>query len=258
VRWHREGLYSRDLDRFIEPNWYCFVNERHFGGRDLHRRIEPSIRNVTIVNTTQNITNYTVINNRIVNPGVPVDQVERVTGQRVPRRRIVDASSAATGRGNKLSENDLALYRPKLEDRAPARTPPTADLRPGKVQDKEARRLEAQQTQEKLRQTEQLKATKQLQLEKQQRKAEQQKAADQLQLEKQQRKAEQFKAQQQLQVEKQQRKTDQQKLHQQQDQQRRIDKQQRKTDQQRVDQQRKQEKQQRKQKNNSAGGQPSS
>ena len=230
VRWHREGLSHRDVDRFDDPNWYCFVSERRFGGRDVGRHIEPANRNRTILSATQNITNYATVDDRIMNHGVPVDQVERATGQRVSRRRIVDATSVGTGRGNKLSGNDLALYRPKLQDKAPARTPSTALEQTAKGQ----RKAQGRQAQEQLRLDKQRRKAEKQAVE-QQRIADQQKAAEQIRLDKQRRKAEQQKAADQRRLEKQRRRADQQKA----DQQGNLEKQQRKADQQKADQQRK-------------------
>jgi len=42
-------------------------------------------RNVTIIRNTTNITNYSVVNNRVVNNGVSVQRIQQVTGRPVPR-----------------------------------------------------------------------------------------------------------------------------------------------------------------------------
>lgn len=174
VGWGARGLAyrDRDLDRFIHPDSYCFVNERRFAARDVHQYIEAPTRNTTIVTNTTNITNITVINNRVVNTGVPVDQYERETGQQIIRRRLVDADSVTTDRGDKLKGNDVVLFRPKLEDRAPTRTPKTA----AEQLDKQQRKLQQQQAEQQRLQ------------EKQQRKAQQRQAEEQRKKEKRQNK----------------------------------------------------------------------
>ena len=49
--------------------------------RQLHR---AGGADVTIINYTTNITNYTVVNNPVINHGVPIDRVEQMTGMRAP------------------------------------------------------------------------------------------------------------------------------------------------------------------------------
>ena len=74
-----------DLNVAIAPSYYSFCGE----GAILEPRLATVIvapeRNVTIINNTTNITNYTVVNNRVVNNGVSVQRIEQVTGHPVPR-----------------------------------------------------------------------------------------------------------------------------------------------------------------------------
>ncbi|HEV3456342.1 MAG TPA: DUF6600 domain-containing protein [Thermoanaerobaculia bacterium] len=81
----------------ITPGFYTFVGERDILAPRIAVAIVPSARNVTIVNNTVNITNYTVVNNRIVNNGVSVQRVEQVTGRRVQTMQVAALASAGAG-----------------------------------------------------------------------------------------------------------------------------------------------------------------
>jgi hypothetical protein len=74
-----------NLNVAIAPAYYSFVGE----GAILEPRLSTVIvapgRNVTIIRNTTNITNYTVVNNRVVNNGVSVQRIQQVTGRPVPR-----------------------------------------------------------------------------------------------------------------------------------------------------------------------------
>jgi len=76
--------YGRDYnrDRFAS-NW-VFVGTAHVGDRDFHRYAAPRNRYPTIINDTRNVTNYTVVNNYVVNRSINVDAVRRAGGQVQP------------------------------------------------------------------------------------------------------------------------------------------------------------------------------
>ena len=99
----------------IAPRNYAFVEERRFLDSRIGGYIVPEARNVTIIHNTTNITNYTVVDNRVINQGVALDRVERVTGRRAQRMRV----AAANAPGNTVVDRDVVrIYRPaetKLE-----------------------------------------------------------------------------------------------------------------------------------------------
>lgn len=98
-----------DLSVAIDPFAYCFVEERAFLDPRLATYVLPRARNVTIIRSTTNITNYTVVNNQVVNQGVPVTRIEQATGRRVERLRV----AAATAKGvSRVEGNQVTIYRP--------------------------------------------------------------------------------------------------------------------------------------------------
>ncbi len=95
----------------ISPGFFTFVGERDILAPRVSAVILPSARNVTIVRTAVNVTNYTVVNNRIVNNGVSVARIEQVTGHPVARLQVAAmASGGPGGRG--------AFYQPAVVARA--------------------------------------------------------------------------------------------------------------------------------------------
>jgi hypothetical protein len=100
----------------IAPGFYTFVGERDILAPRVSTVIVSTTRNVTIVNNTTNITNYGVVNGRIVNSGVSAERIAQVTGRPVTR---VTVASMARASGN----GKPAFYQPPVVTRA-ARSAP--------------------------------------------------------------------------------------------------------------------------------------
>ena len=74
-----------DLNVAIAPSYYSFVREGAILTPRLSTVIVAPQRNVSIIRNTTNVTNYAVVNNRVVNNGVSVQRIAQVTGHPVPR-----------------------------------------------------------------------------------------------------------------------------------------------------------------------------
>lgn len=98
----------------IDPFAYSFVETRHFCEPRVRSHFVPVARNVTFVNVTQNITNYTVVNNRIINHGLDVERVERVSGHAVPRVQVREVASVDAARGARIERGQVAVFRPRV------------------------------------------------------------------------------------------------------------------------------------------------
>jgi len=95
----------------ITPGFYTFVGERDILAPRVSTVIVSSTRNVTIVTNTTNITNYGVVNGRIVDSGVSADRIAQVTGRPVQRVAVASLARASTnGKG--------AFYQPPVVTRA--------------------------------------------------------------------------------------------------------------------------------------------
>jgi hypothetical protein len=99
-----------EVEASLGPDEWHFVHERYVDDRDLHRYYEPRERNAVLVHDTTNVTNYTVVNRRIVNNSVDVREVERVRGTPVRRTRIVNRRDP--GRSEVTANGDVAVYVP--------------------------------------------------------------------------------------------------------------------------------------------------
>jgi hypothetical protein len=110
-----------EIDAYIGTRDYNFVPDRSFVDRGLYQRVLPPTQNVTIINVTNNVTNYTVVNERIVNGGVSIVNVERAVGRSVPRARTVEVDRANAARRG--GQDEVSVYRPSVRtapDRRPA------------------------------------------------------------------------------------------------------------------------------------------
>ncbi len=106
------GLDWGGVNVSLEPASWCFVNARNLVDPGLRGRIEPPSRNGSLIRVTQNITNYTYINNRVVNQGVRVDSIGRAVGHAIPHYRIAESESAEATRGGKVRGQDFVVFRP--------------------------------------------------------------------------------------------------------------------------------------------------
>lgn len=110
-----------DIDAYIGVRDYSFVPDRSFVDRGLYQRVLPPTQNITIINETTNVTNYTIVNQRIVNGGIPVTSVEQAVGRSVPRSRTVEVARVDAPRHAVAGE--VSVYRPTVRtapDRRPA------------------------------------------------------------------------------------------------------------------------------------------
>jgi len=106
------GITSASLHVSIAPASWCFVSARNMVDVRLNNYIVPASRNVTIIRVTKNVTNYTYVDNRIINGGVHVDKIGRAAGRSIPRYRVseaADVAEASRGRGN---GREIPMYRP--------------------------------------------------------------------------------------------------------------------------------------------------
>src|ERR1700720_3336767 len=145
-----------DINVALGPTRFCFVQERSFLAANVVTYVEPPARNVTIIHNTTNLTNYTVVNNRVVNQGIPVQHVEQVTGRRVERLQISPVRSGPAPRSGQVRGNQLVVFQPPIVKRATPPPPPPqraraagADLQRQHQQETQA--LQTQQAQERAR-----------------------------------------------------------------------------------------------------------
>ena len=112
---------AADVDVERNPFAFSFVEERFLLEPALARHILPVARNVALVGLTQSITRYVVVDERFVNRGVDLAEIERASGHAVTRLRVRDVNTLA-GSGLRVDPraNELTVYQPAVR---PARHP---------------------------------------------------------------------------------------------------------------------------------------
>jgi hypothetical protein len=105
------GLDWGGVSVSISPSWWCFASTRYLVDPQLRTRIVPVERNTTLIRVTQNVTNYTYIDNRVINNGVQVQKVGRAVGHTIPHYRVAEDDGSDVSRGGKVRGQDFVVYR---------------------------------------------------------------------------------------------------------------------------------------------------
>jgi hypothetical protein len=156
----RAGLTIEINIGAIPASHFCFIEERHITEPRIHERIVNVRENTTIITKTTNITRVEVVNKKVVNRGVRVEEVEKVSGKKVEHVQVKEVHSRADAK--EVRGKEVSVYRPQPKARVqPERKPaertvdrPTVD-RPTKPEVrppvKEERRPTAAETAERKR-----------------------------------------------------------------------------------------------------------
>ncbi len=102
------------LDRSINRSAWCFTPIRTFGTTRVRSYIVPASRNVTLLASTRNVTRYEVYNSLPAERGLRPEIIERATGRRFQRYRVVDSRSQANLRRPEIQGSTIAVYRPRI------------------------------------------------------------------------------------------------------------------------------------------------
>jgi hypothetical protein len=118
------GIHRISYD--IPSSYWIFVEGRHFYNDRMYRYILPPERNHRIIRTTVSKTEIIQRNNRIINRGVDVDEIRRMTGDSITKYQLEDAPDLHSSR---LEGNKIRISRPEIQRDSLAR--------PAKVMKKE-------------------------------------------------------------------------------------------------------------------------
>lgn len=108
------------IDQYVPPQRYVYCNEQYVNQSRVDQHIVQN--NVTIVNQTTNITNITVINNHVVNQGMPVANVQRATGRTVEKVELSQATTPEQARSLAQAGKPVIYSPPAVEKAAKERT----------------------------------------------------------------------------------------------------------------------------------------
>jgi hypothetical protein len=96
----------------LGPSAWYFVPARAMVDPGCRHYIVPAGQNVTLIQRTSNVTNYTYIDNRIVNQSVRVETIGKAVGHPVQRYHLEQADSPQTGRGGRVQGDSFVVFRP--------------------------------------------------------------------------------------------------------------------------------------------------
>jgi len=102
-----------DLDVLIEPSWWCCCHPGFLLEHEIHGRIEPFTRNVTIINKTKNVTKIDIRDKHVVADSVREDGLEHALGRKVEARKLSEADSPEHEGRHGEEANELRIYRPE-------------------------------------------------------------------------------------------------------------------------------------------------
>ncbi len=100
---------------------WCFVPDRHFLHHHVRQHFMPRHRAEHCFRVTRDRTDYGYEHDRIVNRGVPVRDVERMTGKRVRQHVIVDRGPQEQPGRTVQRGNEVRVYRPPFRSSEEAR-----------------------------------------------------------------------------------------------------------------------------------------
>src|SRR5262245_32645350 len=102
---------SSTIDRRVDPQSWCFVPSSHFLDDGVRTRLVPPSRNVTIISTTRNVTQYVDDGARPAERGLRPDWVSHATGRPVTRYRVNDSPSTSYGVKPAVQGDQVTIYR---------------------------------------------------------------------------------------------------------------------------------------------------
>jgi hypothetical protein len=115
-----------NIEAHIRPQWWCFVEERFVFERNLRNNIILPARNITYLSLTRNVTNYTMIQNRVFNRSLSAEEIERRVQKPIPRYRITDRDTPPAVR-DRVKGNDIYMFRRQFAEATPSRIPPKVE-----------------------------------------------------------------------------------------------------------------------------------
>jgi hypothetical protein len=112
------GVGVRRTAFTIPASHWVFVDGNYFLDTNLHLHVYPYERNRTIIRYTVHKTNIYVRNNRVVNEGIGIDRVRRITKKQISKYELKDGNKAEVRR---IGAGQLEVYRPKIRKSATAK-----------------------------------------------------------------------------------------------------------------------------------------
>jgi len=112
------GVGVRNIPYSIPPSHWIFVDGVYFLEPQLHRHAFPFERNAFLINSTVFETNIYVQNNRVINGGIGLDHVRRITRRSVSKLELRDAKGEGESR---IEYGNLEIFRPTIKESSSAK-----------------------------------------------------------------------------------------------------------------------------------------
>ena len=106
------GIGIRRTTFSMPASHWVFVDGNYFLDTSLHLHIFPYERNRTIIRRTVHKTNIYFRNNRVVNEGIGIDRVQRITKKRISKHELRDTNKPEV---RKIRVGQLEGQRPKTQ-----------------------------------------------------------------------------------------------------------------------------------------------
>lgn len=103
------GVGVTSLPYTLHYSYWVFVEYPYFLNSRLNRYVLPVERNLTLVNYSALRTDILVLNNRIINRGVDIDQIRRKTGQTITQYQLAPADRPGQSR---VRMDKVEIYNP--------------------------------------------------------------------------------------------------------------------------------------------------
>ena len=115
--WSRERGLRFDTAFYDEPRYaplWSFVAPAYLTTYGLHRYLAPPRRNIEIIGRSRPATRYDLVDRRIVNRGIRLDRLERLTGRPIPTTRLIISADPGARAFSRSHTTNLRIYRPDL------------------------------------------------------------------------------------------------------------------------------------------------
>ncbi len=104
----RTGIHNwSDSYYDIGPAQYSFVSVRQFGDEQIERAVVPERQNITIVQSTTNVTNITYNNTTVVNNGPSYDELRAQSARPIERLRLERETTVQTDNPRAVVRGDV-------------------------------------------------------------------------------------------------------------------------------------------------------
>ena len=110
----------------LGPSAWYFVRDRDLVAPNLRGCILPPARNVTLIRNTVHVTNYVMVDNRIIDRSVRKEKIGRAVGHTIPSYRVRRSESPNEGQGGRVKGQEFVVFR-----RDPGRGPQRREVPPG-------------------------------------------------------------------------------------------------------------------------------